>query len=84
MELAFLIGLSSLFLPAAEMLPKLLLASRQHLHPKQMESALAIRIFCCSVISPVQFIIQVNSHEPVRCHHLNVRSLDVHLCVAFS
>ena len=32
------------------------------------------------MISPVQFIVQVNSLVLVRCHHLNVCSQDVHLC----
>ena len=32
------------------------------------------------MISPVQFIVQVNSQILVRCHHLNVCSQDVHLC----
>ena len=45
-----------------------------------MESALTFLVCSCSVISPVQFIVQVNSQVLVRCHHLNVRSQDVHLC----
>ena len=36
-------------------------------------------VYSCSVISPVQFIVQVNSQVHVRCHHLNVLCLDGHL-----
>ena len=49
-----------------------------------MESALTCLIGSCSVISPVQFIVQVNSQELIRCHHFNVHSLDVHLCAGLS
>ena len=49
-----------------------------------MESALTFLICCCSVISPVQLIVQVNSQVFVGCHHLNVCSLDVHLCARMS
>ena len=44
------------------------------------ESALTFLICCCSVISPVQLIVPVNSQVLVRCHHPNVCSQDVHLC----
>ena len=40
--------------------------------PQQMESALTFLICCCSVISLVQFIVQVNSQALERCHHPNV------------
>ena len=46
--------------------------------PQQMESALNVLLCNCKVISPVQFIVLVNPQVLVRCHHLNVRSLDVH------
>ena len=40
--------------------------------PQQMESALTIHI------------VQVNSQILLRCHHLNGRSMDVHLCAGLS
>lgn len=36
---------------------------------------------CNRVVSPVPFIVQVDSQGPERCHHLHVSSMDVHLCV---
>ena len=45
-----------------------------------MEFDLTFLIGCCSKISPVQFIVQVL----VKCHQLNVRSQDVHLCAGLS
>ena len=42
--------------------------------PQQMKSALTLLVCCCSVISPGQFIVHVNSQVLVRCHHLNVCS----------
>ena len=52
--------------------------------PQQMECALTFLLCCCSVITSVQFIVQLNSQVLVRCHHLNVCSLDVHLCARLS
>ena len=51
---------------------------------QQMESALTIFVCSCSVISPVQFVVHVNSQLLVRCHHFNVHSLDIHLCAGLS
>ena len=53
-------------------------------HPHQIASALTFLVCSCNVISPVQFIVQVNTQILVRCHHLNVHSLDVHLCAGLS
>ena len=49
-----------------------------------MESALTFLVCYCSMISLVQFIVHVNSQVLVRCRHLNLRFLDVHLCAGLS
>ena len=49
-----------------------------------MESAITSLLCRCSVISPVQLIVQVTSQVLVRCHHLNVCSQDVHLYTGLS
>ena len=46
---------------------------------QQIQSALTFLVCSYSVISPIQFIVQVNYQVLVRCHHLIVCSLDVHL-----
>ena len=36
------------------------------------------------MISPIQFIVQVNSQVLVKCHHLDVSSQDVNMCAGLS
>ena len=43
-------------------------------------SALTPLMKCCGIMSPSQFIVQVNTQVLVRCHHLKAPSLDAHWC----
>ena len=44
----------------------------------QMEAALALLVQGVRVVTPVQFIVKVNTQVFVICNHLYVQTLDVH------
>ncbi|XP_010783531.1 uncharacterized protein [Notothenia coriiceps] len=48
--------------------------------PQQKDSALSLLVQSSIIISPVQFIVQMNTQVFVRFQNLNVCSLDVHWC----